>query len=126
MVISVSKREGYKMHLIPVRDRANIPVVCDMVHKQSDGTGVWVYYCDGKWHKGFPTIIMPGLVEMFRRGRDITPESLGYRPHWIVFEDIVTGEFSFGNKPSFSRGDEYSRAEASKMPVIDLKWLEAL
>ena len=126
MVVSVSKRNGSKMHVIPVRDRVNIPMVCDMVHKQSPGTGVWVYYCDGRWHRGFPAIILPGLVEMFRRGRDITPESLGYRPHWIVFEDMATGEFTFGNKPGFSRGDEGKRADAAQMLAIDPKWLETL
>jgi len=121
MIIYTNKRYGYAEHLIPVKDVGNIAWLTSLVHEQTQSEiGTWVYWCDGRPHRGFPTEIIPGLVDMFRRGRSITPEQIGYRPYWCVFEDLNSGEFSFGNKPSFMRSQsDEDRKRAESMMVIN-------
>ena len=113
--VSKSKRFGYAQFLIPMKDERN---------SERFGSNSWVYYKDGKPHGKIPTSVLPTLMHLF--GGEEAIRKAGYRKHWDIFQDLQTGEFTFGNKPSFSRGTEHERAMASNMPTVDPKELEML
>ena len=122
MLIEVgrSKRFGYAEFVIPMKDESN----SERFASQTGKCDSWCYYKDGKPHGKIPTMVMPGLMDLF--GGEAKIRNAGYRKHWNVFKDLESGEFTFGNKPSFSRGSPVEREFASKMLVVNPEELELL
>jgi hypothetical protein len=122
MLIEVarSKRRGYAVFVIPMKDEGNSEYFAEHL----DGCGSWVYFKDNKWHGKIPPMVLPELIHQF--GGEAKIKNAGYRKHWNVFQDLRTGEFTFGNKASLSMGDEYERNLASKMLVVDPEELSKL
>lgn len=122
MLIQVgkSKRFGYAEFVIPMKDERN----SDRFESQIGKCNAWVYYKDGKPHGKIPTMVLPSLMGLF--GGEDKIRAAGYRKHWNIFKDLESGEFTFGNKPSFSRGLPGEREFASKMLVVNPEELELL
>jgi hypothetical protein len=118
---SIAKREHWAEHIVPVNDLANVPVVAAKYGVKPEGVLAW--YSDGKEHwfcgKRIPVIVMHPAMGIFGVNEEIL-YAAGYAPHWVVFEDLDTGEFSFGNRSAFIKSRvpaEVARGYA--MPVID-------
>lgn len=122
MLIQVGKSKsfGYAEFVIPMKDESNSERFANQVGQCCS----WVYYKDGKPHGRIPTMVLPGLMDLF--GGEAKIRNAGYRKHWNVFQDLQTGEYTFGNKPSFSRGLPHERALASQMLVVNPAELEKL
>ena len=81
-------------------------------------SNAWVWY-NGK------RCILPTCEFIFGGIQAIKQQ--GYKKHWSFFENIQTGEMTFGNKPSFSKSpDEEDRERAQNMPAVNLELLKTL
>ena len=111
----VNKQENYAQIVIPMQDES---------HAGMFAYNDWVYCLDGKKHGRMPAIILPELVDIF--GGEVAIRKAGYRKCWDVFENLATGECTFGNKPSLSTGDAYEQEMARNMPTTDIELLKTL
>ena len=119
--LSQNKRNNWAQYAIPIQDEQNISMFADLVGK----TCYWVYCKDGKGHGRLPAIGLPGVLHIF--GGESVFRDAGYRKHWLVFQNLKTGEFTFGNKPSFSGSyDPYERERAANMIVVNPAFLATL
>lgn len=116
MIIKVceNRKQGYAELLMPMVDERN----ADHFDDVANGACTWCYYNDGKKHGRIPVMVLPGLVDIF--GGESAIRRAGYRKHWNFFQDLTTGEYTFGNKPSFSKGDADDQERAKHMLVITL------
>lgn len=112
----LTKTSGYAMCAIPMKDEGKAGMFA-----YND----WVYCLDGKKHGRLPAVVLPDLVPIF--GGESTLRKAGYRKCWLVFQDLATGEYTFGNKVSFARSkDEEDREIARNMPTADIALLQTL
>ena len=116
-----SKRHNWAEYVIPIQDERNVSIFADKVGK----TCFWCYYKDGKRHGRLPVVGLPGILDIF--GGEEAFRQAGYRKHWTVFQNLKTGEFTFGNKPSFeTSGDPYEHERAAHMLTVDPEVLATL
>ena len=81
----------------------------------------WVYFKDGERHGRIPPIMMPDEWTMNLFGGLNKVLAAGYKPHWMVFEDMDTQDVYFGNYPCFSRsGREADREQAKTFVRVDI------
>lgn len=114
------KKNHGNMYVVPMGNEEISEMFVKSVSSQT-----WVYYCDGKPHGRFPTVVIPSCVDIWG-GADMLKRA-GYTKHWAVFEDIDTGLFYFGNYPSFSKSpDPDDRKIAARMMPIDISLLQKL
>lgn len=121
MIIQVSfdRRCGGVMCVIPMINE------CNSEQFSTANSGTWVYYFDGKKHGKIPAIVLPELTDMF--GGEHLIKQAGYTKHWLVFEDLSTNQYYFGNYPQFSKSKcEDDRLHAKNMMCIDINLLQTL
>lgn len=94
----------------------------DESHANMFADNDWIYVFDGKKHGRIPAIVLPKLVNMFGGEQYIREQ--GYRKHWCVHQNTLTGECTFGNKPAFSNSPfPEERERANNMIVVDIQQL---
>ena len=117
--VSYDKQHNGMMYVIPMHNDSK----CNRFAHSNSGT--WVYYLDGKKHGRIPVIVLPKLAHIFG-GEQLIVQS-GYRKHWVVFQDLDTNKYYFGNYPQFSKSDcEDDRQRAQDMICIDIDLLHTL
>lgn len=117
-MIRAYANKGYEAYIIPVKNEENLK---KFEHIKS---AVWVYAKDGKSHGRLPALVLPGLVDIW--GME-NLQKAGYKKYFLVFKDVESGNFYFGNYTSFSKShwaDE--RKIASEMTQVDIDELEKL
>ena len=87
----------YKQHCIPIED------------KQPENH--YAYILDGKKHGKIPPIVAPELVHIWGIEKIL---KAGYKPHYIVFEDVESGIFTFENYTSFAHSPDIKSRELAK------------
>lgn len=119
IIVSHDRRHNGTMCVLPMVDESN----CD--YFQDANSATWVYYLDGKKHGRIPPMVLPDLVDI--SGGEELIRRCGYRKHWLVFQDLSTNKYYFGNYPQFSESpynDERQRAE--RMMCININLLVTL
>lgn len=113
MVLNYDKRNHSMWHAIPMQDEIHANMFCPYD---------WVYVLDGQRHGRLPAVIMPVTVNIWG-GEDIIREA-GYRKHWSVWQNTITNEYTFGNKPAFASSPcPDDREQARNMISIDINLL---
>ena len=98
----------YKQHCIPIKN--NKPL-----HN-------YAYVLDGKKHGKIPPIVAPELAYIWGLENVI---KAGYKPYYIVFEDVESGIFTYENYTSFIHSpDIESRKLATTFKHIDITLLQ--
>lgn len=116
LMLNHDKRTNCIMYAIPMKDES---------HANMFAYNDWIYTCDGKHHGRIPAIVLPTLTNIF--GGEATIREAGYRKHWCVFYNTVTGEYTFGNKPSFEKSSiPEERERAKSMPSVNIEQLMQL
>lgn len=117
--VAKSKREGWIQYVIPMKDECHSDMFSDV------DSLTWAYYLDGRRHGKIPTLVLPGLMDIF--GGEDCIRSAGYRKHWCVFLDKQANEFTFENRASFAKSYFPEERElAQKMFVVDINLLQQL
>lgn len=115
-----SKRYGYEELFFPVQDFAKAKEI-----QKNEASCAWVFIKDMKPHKKdghtVPPILLPSLLGKAFPFKESEIMALGYKPYWNLFRNTVSGEVTFGNKPSFSNGTESEKRRAEEMTVVNLE-----
>ena len=120
------KKYGCIHYVIPMKDESH----SNMFEELSTAL-TWVYYNDGRPHmnrrinRNIPVIVGPKIIDIWGGENDV--RAAGYRKHWLVFFDVDTNAYYFGNYPQFIKSDNmHDRETAKNMMCIDIELLMSL
>ena len=117
LLLHESRDRRYRSQLFvhPVKNAEKAWTVYDAVAP----TGAIVWCKDGRRHGRIPALVLPNWVDSMPGCSSENLRLNGYTLHWQIFRDMDKGEYSFGNRPSFSRSKKAEdRERARYMPVI--------